>query len=447
LFFWRKRNEGFEWREYVRTTILVRRQERRQKLHDAKDAAVFGVKQAGRSSWRMIAAGSIRAGELALLALISMFEMIVRATRSAASVTTRGLSAVWHWLNDTLWPVLRSAALRTADRLAPLVEVLERPRIRKTLLGIGVITAVAAGGRITFVAADLQAKIAGGIAGLSLILVGLAMLLSRERAGSGSPDGRSVPGLLASVGEAVRRYLFPVLLPAGVLALAAWGIASNWPAGEGARKLETASIDQTDAHLLEGRAMAVSGDSLRVGGRLLKLAGVESPERDQICSRSDGSTWRCGAAARDAMARLLRSGRVMCTMTGDIEAGISLATCRSGQKDIAQELVRNGHVFAIRAIFSGYGSIENEAKAARLGVWSGEALRPSDYRAQKWEAAKRLAPDGCPIKGQLSGQNRTYVLPWSATYDRVRVRESRGERWFCSEAEAQAAGWRSAEQS
>ena len=148
MFFWRKRNEGFEWREYVRTTILVRRQERRQKLHDAKDAAVFGVKQAGRSSWHMIAAGSIRAGELALLGLISMFEMIVRATRSAASVTRRGLSAFWHWLNDTLWPVLRSAALRTADRLAPLAEVLERPRIRKTLLGIGVITGVAAAGRI-----------------------------------------------------------------------------------------------------------------------------------------------------------------------------------------------------------------------------------------------------------------------------------------------------------
>jgi hypothetical protein len=45
---WRKKQDGFEWREYVRTTILVRRNERRQKVEDAKQAAIFGVKQAGR---------------------------------------------------------------------------------------------------------------------------------------------------------------------------------------------------------------------------------------------------------------------------------------------------------------------------------------------------------------------------------------------------------------
>ena len=33
------------------------------------------------------------------------------------------------------------------------------------------------------------------------------------------------------------------------------------------------------------------------------------------------------------------------------------------------------------------------------------------------------------------------VEPW---YDRVNIDEARGERWFCSEAEAQAAGWRPA---
>ncbi len=35
-----------------------------------------------------------------------------------------------------------------------------------------------------------------------------------------------------------------------------------------------------------------------------------------------------------------------------------------------------------------------------------------------------------------------YHMPWSPWYDRVRIDDSRGERWFCSEAEALAAGWR-----
>ena len=32
---WRKRNDGFEWREYVRTTILVRRKHRRERVGEA----------------------------------------------------------------------------------------------------------------------------------------------------------------------------------------------------------------------------------------------------------------------------------------------------------------------------------------------------------------------------------------------------------------------------
>ena len=42
MFGWRKRNQGFEWRQYVRTTILVRRQQRREKLDEVRQAADVG---------------------------------------------------------------------------------------------------------------------------------------------------------------------------------------------------------------------------------------------------------------------------------------------------------------------------------------------------------------------------------------------------------------------
>ena len=41
---WRKKREGFEWHDYVRTTILVRRANRRQKVDDARKAAAEGLK-------------------------------------------------------------------------------------------------------------------------------------------------------------------------------------------------------------------------------------------------------------------------------------------------------------------------------------------------------------------------------------------------------------------
>jgi hypothetical protein len=89
-----------------------------------------------------------------------------------------------------------------------------------------------------------------------------------------------------------------------------------------------------------------------------------------------------------------------------------------------------------------YGQQEAAAKSAKLGVWSGESERPGDFRAKAWGDAKRNAPEGCPIKGHLSGSAKIYVLPWSADYHRVRISKARGERWFCSEQEAISAGWR-----
>jgi hypothetical protein len=37
---------------------------------------------------------------------------------------------------------------------------------------------------------------------------------------------------------------------------------------------------------------------------------------------------------------------------------------------------------------------------------------------------------------------RIYHVPGTAGYAQTRIDERRGERWFCSEAEARAAGWR-----
>jgi hypothetical protein len=49
---------------------------------------------------------------------------------------------------------------------------------------------------------------------------------------------------------------------------------------------------------------------------------------------------------------------------------------------------------------------------------------------------------GCLIKGNISQNGRIYHVPGSPSYRSTKIDESSGERWFCTEAEAQAAGWR-----
>jgi hypothetical protein len=53
---------------------------------------------------------------------------------------------------------------------------------------------------------------------------------------------------------------------------------------------------------------------------------------------------------------------------------------------------------------------------------------------------------GCGIKGNISVRTgeRIYHLPGQKYYFMTRINWLRGERWFCSEADARAAGWRKA---
>lgn len=50
---------------------------------------------------------------------------------------------------------------------------------------------------------------------------------------------------------------------------------------------------------------------------------------------------------------------------------------------------------------------------------------------------------GCEIKGNISSSGeRIYHMPGQRFYDKTVISESAGERWFCTEDEAIAAGWR-----
>jgi hypothetical protein len=51
---------------------------------------------------------------------------------------------------------------------------------------------------------------------------------------------------------------------------------------------------------------------------------------------------------------------------------------------------------------------------------------------------------GCGIKGNISTRTgeRIYHIPGQKYYFETRINWFRGERWFCSESDARAAGWR-----
>lgn len=60
--------------------------------------------------------------------------------------------------------------------------------------------------------------------------------------------------------------------------------------------------------------------------------------------------------------------------------------------------------------------------------------------------AASISPQSCDIKGNISLNTgeRIYHVPGQEFYDSTVIRTEYGERWFCTEAEARAAGWRRA---
>jgi hypothetical protein len=56
------------------------------------------------------------------------------------------------------------------------------------------------------------------------------------------------------------------------------------------------------------------------------------------------------------------------------------------------------------------------------------------------------AAKDCNIKGNISIETgeRIFHVPGQEYYSATKIRPQYGERWFCSEAEAWAAGWRKA---
>ena len=166
-----------------------------------------------------------------------------------------------------------------------------------------------------------------------------------------------------------RRLLAALLVPALAL-LAGFQVA---PARAG---------EATPA-IVSGPATVIDGSTIEIGGRRLRLYGIDAPDLDQTCSDGHERDYSCGRAAAKALAVRIGGESVTCEPRATGAEGTLTALCRREGDDLAAWMVANGYAIADRSTSAAYEAQDRHAWGRRVGLWSGVFEIPAERRRMR----------------------------------------------------------------
>ena len=220
-------------------------------------------------------------------------------------------------------------------------------------------------------------------------------------------------------------------------------------------------------------AIVRDGGTLQLGSVTYRLDGIDAPAFDQLCIDEHADVWTCGVEARDQLTKLIANRQVRCDDLGadPLYKKRRLGACgiEGETTSLSQMIVRSGYGLNVEGAASGrFQADQARAKDDRQGLWKGCFIAPLEFRGGKKDSAPlqggacradrdreiraALFPDdlvmpaSCNIKGKyavrarVTGNLGIYHLQACRSYPGL----GNPDRWFCSEDDAQAAGFRRA---
>lgn len=169
----------------------------------------------------------------------------------------------------------------------------------------------------------------------------------------------------------------------------------------------------------------LDGDTVTLEGKVrFRLRNVDAAESD-----------RCGGAESKLMlTKIIGNKRVTVKEEVLDRWGRPMGLIYVGKKLVQEEMLKSGWV----KYHHDTTSAADKLKA--IGDKNKEERRGLYGKCWQWEPSDPK----CPIKGNIDPGNaslRRYYLPGCVQYKTTIVELDRGEGWFCSENEAQAAGY------
>jgi endonuclease YncB( thermonuclease family) len=223
---------------------------------------------------------------------------------------------------------------------------------------------------------------------------------------------------------------------------------------------------------LAANVIVRDGDTIQLGDVTYRLDGVDAPELDQICINDQADPWSCGIDARDQLTKLIAGRDVHCDDLGPDKLfrkrHVGVCTVQGDSTSLNLEIAQMGLAISVEPALKAHAKDDAaNAQADKRGLWKGCFVAPQEFRLGKKDGAliggscradrdKEIRavlfpedvamPPSCAIKGKLAVRARVtgnvgiYHLQGCPSYAGL----PRPDRWFCSEDDAQAAGFRRA---
>jgi endonuclease YncB( thermonuclease family) len=219
-------------------------------------------------------------------------------------------------------------------------------------------------------------------------------------------------------------------------------------------------------------AIVRDGGTIQLSGVTYRIDGIDAPAFDQMCIDEHADAWACGVQARDQLAKLIGDRQIRCEDLGVDptykKRHVGVCTILGETDSLNRLLVRAGFALNFEPSAKGrFKADEAGAKDNRQGLWKGCFVAPQEFRRGLKEGAllggscrtdrdreirevlfpdDHAMPSGCSIKGKFAVRARVtgnvgiYHLQACPSYPAL----TKPDRWFCSEEDAQAAGFRRA---
>ena len=169
----------------------------------------------------------------------------------------------------------------------------------------------------------------------------------------------------------------------------------------------------------------IDGDSFKIGrDQTIRLSSLDAPDA-KFCA---------GPEAKGALTKKILEKKVLLKELKTDRYGRVMAVVYLNGENINEYMIKNGlalHIWDTGTQNKILDEANNFARANKLGIFSSECFQVTPQNPK------------CAIKGNIiqATKAKEYILPACNLYSSSIVERYKGEEWFCTEKEAQKAGY------